>query len=64
MESDVRMVSDAFRRHMGQGGKAGEEGLTEAQFQAACVDLARQKGFSHFKELAGDDGLAAAVYSR
>lgn len=61
--SDVNVVKDACLRHFGQGAKV-EDGLTEAQFMSACADLADEKGFGNFGELAEDKGLAAAVYSR
>lgn len=61
--SDVNVVKDACLRHFGQGAKV-EDGLTEAQFKSACADLANEKGFGNFRELAEDKGLAAAVYSR
>lgn len=64
VESDVLMVRDACLRHFGEGDVNANDGLSREQFHAACVDLATLEGFSHFKELAEDDGLAAAVYSR
>lgn len=65
LASDVRVVRDACLRHFGQeGGTQAADGLTETQFQAACVDLANEKAFGNFSELAENKGLAAAVYSR
>lgn len=64
VESQVNVVRDACLRHFGQGGVDVGDGLTAAQFQAACSDLAKEKDFENFSELAGDKGLAAAVYSR
>lgn len=65
LASDVWVVRDACLRHFGQeGGTQAADGLTETQFQAACVDLANEKAFGNFRELAENKGLAAAVYSR
>ncbi|CAM9752482.1 unnamed protein product, partial [Laminaria digitata] len=63
VESQVNVVRDACLRHFGQGGVDVGDGLTAAQFQAACLDLAKEKDFENFSELAEDKGLAAAVYS-
>ena len=64
VESQVNVVRDACLRHFGQGGVDVGDGLTAAQFQAACLDLSKEKDFENFRELAEDKGLAAAVYSR
>ena len=64
VESQVNVVRDACLRHFGQGGVDKGDGLTAAQFQAACLDLAEEKDFENFRELAEDRGLSEAVYSR
>lgn len=65
VESGVRVVRDACQRQLGTADKEAQaDGLTAEQFQAACEDLSKEKGFRNFKELAEDKGLAAAVYSR
>ena len=77
METHVNVVRGACLRHAGRGSGAGQEGgggdcdgdvqdhgLTAAQFQAACADLANEKDFGEFKKLADNEGLSSAVYSR
>ena len=79
VETHVNVVRDACLRHAGRGGGAGQEGggsdgggdgdvhdhgLTAAQFQAACADLAKEDDFMEFRKLADSEGLSSAVYSR
>lgn len=73
METHVNVVRDACLRHAGHGSAEEQEevdgvlhdhGLTAAQFQAACADLAREEDFGEFKKLADNEGLSSAVFSR
>lgn len=76
METHVNVVRDACLRHAGSSssssgggqergdGQVQDNGLTAAQFQAACADLAKEKDFGEFKKLADNEGLSSAVYSR
>lgn len=72
VETHVNVVRDACLRHAGRGSWAGgdgdgdvmDHGLTAAQFQAACADLAKEEDFGDFKKLADNEGLSSAVYSR
>ncbi len=77
METHVNVVRDACLRHAGSSSSSGsgegqerddgqvqDSGLTAAQFQAACADLAKEKDFGEFKKLADNEGLSSAVYSR
>ncbi|CAN0367543.1 unnamed protein product [Ectocarpus sp. 12 AP-2014] len=65
VETHVKVVRDACLRHAGRGsgGGAEDDGLTAAQFQAACADLAKEDDFAEFQKLADNDGLSSAVYS-
>ncbi|CBN79889.1 conserved unknown protein [Ectocarpus siliculosus] len=65
MSVGFKVVRDACLRHAGRGrgGGAEDDGLTAAQFQAACADLAKEDDFAEFKKLADNDGLSSAVYS-
>lgn len=79
VETHVNVVRDACLRHAGRGSGEGQEGgggdgdcggdvqdhgLTVAQFQVACADLAKEEDFGEFKKLADNEGLSSAVYSR
>lgn len=79
METHVNVVRDACLRHAGStssstsnsgegqeggDGQVQDSGLTAAQFQAACADLAKEEDFGEFKKLADNEGLSSAVYSR
>lgn len=65
VESSVRVVRDAYQRQLAAADKETQAGgLTAEQFQAACKELSNEKGFRNFKELAEDNGMSAAVYSR